>query len=113
VFAGVSVSISGLSMGMISSLSGLDSAGRQPARKEIHRKFRFLYLLSCESIVSCRYSGDGEGLTLLLTGSSLRHWPPGTSSKTFVPSFFVWNLPVAHLEWNGALFRAFVTLTEC
>jgi hypothetical protein len=22
-------------------------------------------------------------------GSSLRHWPPGTNSKTFVPSFFV------------------------
>jgi len=21
-------------------------------------------------------------------GSSLRHWPPGTNSKTFVPSFF-------------------------
>jgi hypothetical protein len=22
-------------------------------------------------------------------GSSLRHWPPGTNSKTFVPPFFV------------------------
>jgi hypothetical protein len=22
-------------------------------------------------------------------GSSLRHWPPGTNSKKFVPSFFV------------------------
>src|SRR6266567_3016259 len=26
-------------------------------------------------------------------GSSLRHWPPGTNSKTFVPSFFVQSGP--------------------
>jgi hypothetical protein len=24
-------------------------------------------------------------------GSSLRHWPPGTNSKKFVPSFFVFE----------------------
>jgi hypothetical protein len=28
-------------------------------------------------------------------GSSLRHWPPGTNSKTFVPSFFAPN-PTSH-----------------
>jgi hypothetical protein len=27
-------------------------------------------------------------LSHLGAGSSLRHWPPGTNSKTFVPSFF-------------------------
>jgi hypothetical protein len=26
------------------------------------------------------------------SGSSLRHWPPGTNSKTFVPSFFAYFL---------------------
>jgi hypothetical protein len=26
-------------------------------------------------------------------GSSLRHWPPGTNSKTFVPSFFALSTP--------------------
>ena len=35
----------------------------------------------------CIYSGERVD-EFHLSGSKLRHWPPGTNSKTFVPSFF-------------------------
>jgi hypothetical protein len=57
-------------------------------------KSEFLYLLRSESIVSCRYSSDGERSSdRTKAGSSLRHWPPGTNSKTFVPPFFLRRTP--------------------
>src|ERR1035438_1378397 len=63
--------------------------GAKSYPSHIAKKSRFLYLLSPESIVWCIYSSSGGGKSLpLQAGSSLRHWPPGTNSKTFVPSFF-------------------------
>jgi hypothetical protein len=53
------------------------------------KKFRFLYLLSSEPMLSCIYStGDYGRYRITSCGSSLRHWPPGTNNKPFVPSFF-------------------------
>ena len=54
-----------------------------PKRFQSHiaGEFQFLYLLSSESIVRCRYSSDGGGQSDRAgPGSSLRHWPPGTNS---------------------------------
>ena len=38
-----------------------------------------VYIFQLGSGRACRFS----------VGSKLRHWPPGTNSKTFVPFFFV------------------------
>jgi len=40
-------------------------------------------------------------LLQLGTGSSLRHWPPGTNSKTFVPSFFARELAEEEISFDG------------
>ena len=46
-------------------------------------------MLSSEPMLSCIYStGDYGRYRITSCGSSLRHWPPGTNNKPFVPSFF-------------------------
>jgi len=72
--------------------------GTKEAIKNSLQKFRFLYLLFFESMLWCRYSGWRGGRAYRFwTGSKLRHWPPGTNSQKFVPSFFV------RLRPNGGL----------
>jgi hypothetical protein len=40
-------------------------------------------------------------------GSSLRHWPPGTNSKTFVPSFFVFEtVPDSNFATDATVFAS-------
>jgi hypothetical protein len=53
------------------------------------KEFRFLYLLSIDSMLRCIYSSEGAvELTASPAGSSLRHWPPGTNSSTVRAVFF-------------------------
>jgi hypothetical protein len=51
-------------------------------------KFRILYLQLPRSMLSCIYSGWEVFDSSLQTGSSLRHWPPGTNSLTVRAAFF-------------------------
>jgi len=48
----------------------------------------FLYLLSSEPIVRCRYSGWEWFILSSHPGSNLRHWPPGTNSSNVRAVFF-------------------------
>jgi hypothetical protein len=69
---------------ILDATDGSNGAGL-PAK----RKFRFLYLLLPQSMLSCIYSGERGGSGAAdRAGSKLRHWPPGTSSSTVRAVFF-------------------------
>jgi hypothetical protein len=74
-------------------------------------KFRFLYLTSTQSMLWCIYSSDGGGRCCRTgAGSKLRHWPPGTNSKTVRAVFFCLG-GLAHTGWILLLRHQFWELT--